>query len=621
MSLRFPNFHARHALEEAAKATKQVFCRALTTNNHKASYSDDDLVYSSDEKLPPSAVDLELFAQLQQDGSAHNPYILNKIISSCAQTSSLFMGIQIHSAVIKTGFSSNVYICSALVDMYGKCSVISSAHKLFDEMPQRNAVTWNVLISGYLHSECPKTAVGLLLEMLKEGIAPTPFSASALLGSSAQLEAEELGAQVHGLCLKAGFYSNVAVGTGLIVMYSKCSKVGDSRRVFDEMADRNVITWTSMVTGYAHNEKPDEAMILFRETQRLGLRSNYVTYNSLLSSFCSAEDLDHCKQVHCRIIWEGFESNVYLAATLLTVYSECSGNLEDFHKICLGITRWDQVSWNAIIAGFSNLGNGEEALKCFSKMRQAGIHVDSFTFTSILKAIGSIPALQEGKHTHASVFKTGYASNTYVQNGLVAMYARCGAISDSKRVFWSMEKRDLISWNSLLSGCAYHGNGREAVEVFEQMRNSGVKPDNTSFLAVISACSHVGLLDKGLEYFNLMRNYALFEPPKVEHYACIVDLYGRAGCLHEAEAFINNMPIEPGPSVYKTLLSACRVHGNREIAVRSAKKLLNLYPDDPASYLLLSNVLAEGGSWDGVAWVRKIMHVSRVKKIPGFSWI
>ncbi|KAF3947086.1 hypothetical protein CMV_026734 [Castanea mollissima] len=404
-------------------------------------------------------------------------------------------------------------IHGALVDMYGKCGEISSAQKMFDEMPQRNVVTWNSLVSGYLHVRCPGIAVDLFLEMLRVGIAPTPFSVSAVLVGCSQLEAERLGTQ------------------------------------------------------------------------------------------------------------DGLESIAYIVVTLAIAYSECGGSLEEFRKICLSVTKWDQISWNAVIAGFSNLGYGEESLKCFFEMRLAGVDVDFFTFTSILKAVGIISALEEGKQVHALVFKSGHAANLYVQNGLVSMYARCGAIDDSKRVFISMDRHDVISWNALLSGCAYHGYGRETVQLFEQMRRTHIKPDNTTFLAVLTACSHAGLQDKGLEYFNLMRNDFFLEPPQMEHYATIVDLFGRAGNLHEAEAFINSMPIEPGLTVYKAILSACQVHGNKEIALRSVKKILELCPNDPATYVLLSNVLETGGYWDDASKVRKLMCDSGVRKTPGYSWI
>lgn len=550
------------------------------------------------------------------------PQTLSKIISFSATSASLDVGSTLHAIVIKLGFCSNVYICSALVGMYGKCGKLWNAQKVFDETPHRNVVTWNCLISGYLQAGSPLRAIRLFLEMLKVGTEPpTTFSVSGVLVCCVQLEAEGLGGQVHGLSLKMGLCDDVVVGTGLIDMYSKCCKVSESKRVFNEMRYKNVITWTSMVTGCAHSGQSDEAMTLVREMLRLGLQPNYVTYNSLLSSFSSPDFWDCCRQIHCRIVKEGFDLNVYIVVTLLTIYSESNSSLEDFRTLCSCVSVWDQISWNAVIAGFSNIGSSEEALKCFSEMRQAGVAMDFFTFTSILRAVGTLSALVEGKKIHALVFKSGHASNLCVQNGLVSMYARCGAIHDSKWVFTLMKEHDVVSWNSFLSGYAHHGFGRETVELFEQMRRTGVKPDNTTFLIVLTACSHVGVLDKGLEYFNLMRNDDLLEPPKMEHYATIVDLLGRAGNLHEAQAFVDSMPIQPGASVYKALLSACQVHGNKELALRYATKLQQLCPNDPATYILLSNVLLTRGYWDDAAEVRKLMYDRGIRKTPGYSWI
>ncbi|KAK4406077.1 Pentatricopeptide repeat-containing protein [Sesamum angolense] len=488
------------------------------------------------------------------------------------------MGILLHCHVIKMGFHSNVHINTSLIDMYGKCA-----------------------------------------EDVKRGVPLTAFGVSAALVACAQLEDAALGAQVQGLSLKAGVEFNVVVGSSLIDMHAKCRNMEDSVKVFDGLVDKNVAVWSSMVAGYAHNQCPKKAMILIKEMSSSGLKANYVTYNSLLSSFGCLDDLNHCKQIHCRVIREGLESNAHLATTLVIVYSECGCSLGELYQICSSITEWDQIAWNAIIAGFSNFGIGEEALMCFSKMRLAGFAIDFFTFSSVLKALGNSSALDEGKQIHALVFKTGYIMNLYVQNGLVSMYARCGKIEDAKKVFSSMDEHDLISWNSLLTGCAQHGYGREAIQMFERMRESGVKPNGTTFLAALTACSHVGLLDKGLEYFDLMKHDAFL--PQAEHYACVVDLYGRAGFLHEAEAFINSMPIEQGPSVYKALLSACQVHGNKEIAVRAARKLIELCPNDPAIYVLLANVLATEGSWNDAASVRKLMCDKGVRKKPGNSWL
>ncbi|KAL1298455.1 hypothetical protein HN51_042815 [Arachis hypogaea] len=563
---------------------------------------------------------LELLPHLRSDPLS-SPLLLNKFISVCAKSVLLDVGIQLHASIVKLGFSSNVHIGSALISMYCKCGVVSEAQKLFDEMTEKNVVVWNSLICGYLQVKCPMISVNLFMDMLKLGIDPAPLTMSAVLVACSQMEAYELGTQLHSLCLKLEFDHNVVLGTNFIDVYSKCRDLEASRRVFDHMVERNVITWTSMVSGYAQNNQPEKAMVLIREMLRLGFDPNHVTYNSLLSSFSTHDHLDNCRQIHCCVIREGFEANEYVVVTLMTVYSECNGSLDDFWKACSGIRKWDKVSLNALIAGLSNLGNGEEALIRYSLMREAGIETDHFVFSSILNSAGITSALNDGKKIHALILKYGYASNLNVQNGLVSMYARCGNISDSKKVFSSMDSHDVISWNSLLSGYAHHGHGKEAVELFEKMKSSEIKPNDTTFLAVLTACSHVGMLDKGLQYFELMMNDKTLAPPRMEHYAIIVDLLGRYGYLPEAESIINKMPIEAGPSTYKSLLNACQIHGNKEIALRSAEKLLKLYPDDPATYILLSNILHDRGNWADGAGVRKLMYVRGLAKNPGYSWI
>lgn len=457
--------------------------------------------------------------------------------------------------------------------------------------------------------------------MLKAGVGPTPVSVSTVLVCCSQLEDGGIGAQDHCLSLKMGFGCNVVVGTELVDMYSKCCCVEEARWVFDQMQERNVVTWTTMVSGYAQNSLPDEAMVLVREMMCLGLRLSCITYNSLLSSFSSLKYLSCCKQIHCFVIREGFEGNVYIGVTVVIVYSKCGCSLEEFKKVCLGVTRWDRISWNAVIAGFCNLGSGEQALKCFSEMRQMEIDIDYFTLTSVVGGIGVISGLKEGRQTHAFVFKTGYGSNVFIQNGPVSLYAKSGAIKDSKTVFLSMDEHDVVSWNSLLSGYAHHGYGREAVELFEEMRNSKVKPDGTTFLAIISACSHAGFIDKGLEYFNLLQTDDSLAPPRVEHYAAVVDLFGSAGYLNQAESFINNLPVAPGPSISKALLSACQIHGNREIALRSAEKLLELWPSDPATYVLLSNLLTMTGYQNDAVGIHSLLYDRGMRKKPANSWV
>lgn len=455
--------------------------------------------------------------------------------------------------------------------------------------------------------------------MISLGIALTAFGLSSILVAATQVGDLQTGAMLHCVGAKHGLCgSNVVVGTSLVDMYSKCYDMTSARRVFDEMDERNVITWTSLVTGYALEQRPDEAMSLFREMKCRGVGINVVTYSSLLTSFAAFEDLGYGRQVHCLVIKEGLDFYPFVSITLATMYSKC-GSLEDFVKMCQAVSVQDQISCNSIIAGFSHLGHDRQVLERFLQMRKESIEPDFFTFACVLRTIGIFSALQEGRQTHALILKSGHAANVCVQNGLVSMYARSGAIEDSKKVFSLMDELDVVSWNSLLSGCAQHGYGKEAVELFENMRTAGVVPNSTSFLSVLSACSHVGLVDKGLEYFHLMKQGNSPVAAGREHYACIVDLLGRAGYLDEAEAFIDRMPMRPDVPVYRALLSACQVHGNAEMAKRAAKSVLELCPGDPSAHVLLSNVFAADECWENASGVRRVMWGKGVRKQPAWS--
>ncbi|XP_020580722.1 pentatricopeptide repeat-containing protein At1g11290, chloroplastic-like [Phalaenopsis equestris] len=549
-----------------------------------------------------------------------SPYTFVKLLSGAVNSCSIYTGEQYHSAIIKLGFLSNVFVTTVLLDLYCKGGNFTIAQQLFDEMPHQNVVTWNTLIHGLSLSDRPNDAIEVFYEMMVEGISPTSFTFSTVLATFSHLRDLTAGILMHCIGLRHGFLSNVVVGTALVNMYCKCSDLTAAKKAFDEMPQPNVVTWTSLVTGYAHHQRPIDAMLLVVEMRQLGFLMNKMTYNSLLSSFWRFSDLDHGRQVHSIVIKEGLDCDPYITVSLVTMYSKC-GSSVDFMNVCLSVSDWDQVSFNSIITGFSHLADGWEVLARFVEMRKAGLDTDIFTFMSILRAVSIVSAFREGRQAHALILKCSHDSNLSIQNGLVTMYAKCGDINDSKEIFFSMDSPDLISWNSLLSGCAEHGYGEEAIEMFEEMRRIGVKPDGTTYLSVLSACSHVGLVKKGMEFFHLMLEADSMIVAGMEHYACVVDLLGRAGFLNEAYVFVTRMQINPGVSVYRALLSACQVHGNVEMAKYAAKCLLELCPNDSGAHVLLSNVFAADESWHNAAGIREVMEGKSVRKRPAWSWI
>eukprot|EP01018_Ginkgo_biloba_P000318 Gb_38243 [translate_table: standard] len=243
------------------------------------------------------------------------------------------------------------------------------------------------------------------------------------------------------------------------------------------------------------------------------------------------------------------------------------------------------------------------------------LHADSSTYVSLLRACIKESALSQGKLVHAHMNETGFTPDVFLHNTIVNMYAKCGSLVDARRAFDQMPKINLSSWNAMIAAYARQNLAEEAFTLFHQMRRTGIQPDQFTFASIIPAC----LVDKGRQYFESMSCFHIM--PGMEHYVCMVDLLGRAGHLDEAEDFINKMPVEPDATVWRCLLGACRVHNNLEIAEHAAEHLFQLDPENAANYVLLSNIYAAVGRWDGIQKMRKMMKDRRVKRTPGCSWI
>jgi len=325
--------------------------------------------------------------------------------------------------------------------------------------------------------------------------------------------------------------------------------VGEAQKLFQETPQRDVFSWTAMVSGLAQNGLIEEALKLFKEMP---------------------------------------------------------------HRTV--------VAWNAMIAGFVQNGHGEEALKLFQQMQLTGVRPDSKTFASILPVFANFAALELGREIHGRIIRSGFQSEVVVVNALIDMYAKCGSRMKARQLFDKMYQRNVVSWTAMIAGYAMHGFVEEALKLFEKMKQSGMNPNSVTLVCVLSACSHAGLVNEGYYHFkSISENYHI--TPVMEHYSCMVDLLGRAGRLHEAQEFINNMPITPDAAVWSCLLSACRMHNNLQLGEYTAERIFQLGCKDAAPYVLLSNIYATAGRWDDIKKVRKLMKDRGIKKTPGCSWI
>ncbi|CAN6479634.1 unnamed protein product [Victoria cruziana] len=458
-----------------------------------------------------------------------------------------------------------------------------------------------------------------ILDLMDDGrIQPDVQTYSRMLKKCTTMERLTEGRILHAHIMKSKFKNDLFFKNSIINMYAKCGSLEEAHSAFQNMSLRDMVSWTALLTGYSQNDRHEEAIMLFVEMLRHQMVPNQFTIASVLKACASAANVCMGRQVHSFSFKILCGANLYVGSALVDMYARC-GDMNCAHEVFVGMPERNEVPWNALIAGYARKGEGENAFKQFWKMQQAGIEATHFTYSSVFSACASIGALEQGKWVHAHMIKTGHKLIAFMGNTLLDMYAKSGSIEDARKVFDRLSKAEVVSWNSMLTGCAQHGLGKEAVRRFEDMFQSGVVPNEVSFLCVLTACSHAGLLNEGKHYFELMKGYEI--NPLIEHYVTMIDLYGRAGLLDQAEQFIKDMPIKPTAAVWGALLGACRMHGNIELGKYAAERVFELDRHDSGPPVILSNIYASAGRYKEAARVRKMMKDVGVKKEPACSWV
>jgi pentatricopeptide repeat protein len=331
----------------------------------------------------------------------------------------------------------------------------------------------------------------------------------------------------------------------------------------------STFSWNKRLSRYVKAGQPEKTMELFKQIERECISFDKFTFVPVLNACARLRSVEEGKWVHEHIIRSGFESDLFVAGALVDMYAKC-GNMNDASRVFNQMPSRDVVSWNVMILGHVKCGQSQKALELFRQMQCEGVPPSYVTFMWVLNACGNVVALDEGRWAHTQILDVGCEDNMFVASSLVNVYAKCRSMDNEWRVFNKMASHDVVSWNALLQGVAMHGHGMEAVAHFERMCKEGAKANIVTFVCLLSACSHAGLLDEGLCYFDSMGSVYRIAATG-QHYACMVDLLGRAGCLHEAEELIKTMSCEPSASVWKALLGACRVHGDVEMGECIAK--------------------------------------------------
>ncbi|XP_047969637.1 pentatricopeptide repeat-containing protein At5g08510-like [Salvia hispanica] len=483
----------------------------------------------------------------------HPPSSYATVFQAFTGKNLLKLGQQLHAHIEIRGLRPTPFLAAKMVAMYASSGDITSAARIFHSVQNPSLLLFNSIVRAYSLYKYSEETLQIFTKLHSLNLRGDYFTYPFVLKSVANLELLRIGKCIHSMSMRDGLEFDLYVATSLIVMYVKCGKLADARRLFDEMPVRDVSSWNSLISGYMKEGAVDSARELFEEMPTKNI-----------------------------------------------------------------------VSWTSMISGYTQNGLAANALQLFDKMlgRGSDLKPNWVTIMSVLPACAHSSALEQGRRIHGFAREEGLDGHPSVQTALVGMYAKCGSLPDAKLCFDRINprSRSLVAWNSMISAYASHGRGEEAVHTFDLMVQEGFRPDSITFTGLLSGCSHSGLVELGLRFFDSMSSDYQVEK-RHEHYACIVDLLGRAGRLVEAYEVISKMPMPAGASVWGSLLAAGRSHRNLEISELSAKKLFELEKENSGNYVILANMYAEAAMWDEAKALRALQKSQNVRKNPGCSWV
>ncbi|XP_059644931.1 pentatricopeptide repeat-containing protein At1g08070, chloroplastic-like [Cornus florida] len=553
---------------------------------------------------------------------------------------------QVHALII----TKNLTITPIFLKRLLSRSFIDYGRKVFDQIPQPDRTLYNSILSAYSRHSLNKEAIEEFVSMRRKDTQIDCYTIPPVVKACTSLLDSKLGKQLHSLVISHGFNSNVFVQTALIDFnakigdldsakkifdgslfkdpsfynclitgYSKSGDVLTARQLFDDMPVRTIVSWNSILSCYAHNGDYLEGFKIFERMQAENCRPTEFTVVNVLSICAKLGNLELGLSVKKFIDDNNLCTNMVVSTALLEMYVKC-GAVDEARQVFDRMPERDLVAWSAMIAGYAQNGRSSEALELFECMKSKQIKPNDVTLVSVLSACSQLGSVEIGERIGNYAESHGMDSNVYMASALMGMYSKCGNISKARQVFKKMPWKDIVTWNSMITGLAINGFAEDAIAHYEKMKAIGIKPDDITFVGLLTACTHAGLVELGMELFRIMSSEHKISP-KVEHCACIVDLFCRYGRLKEAYEFISKMEVEPNATIWGTLLSASRIYLNVELAELSVSKLLELEPENTGNYVLLSNIYASVGRWQEVSNVRSLMKSKTSRKTVACSWI
>ncbi|KAK8949615.1 Pentatricopeptide repeat-containing protein [Platanthera zijinensis] len=481
---------------------------------------------------------LSVFSAMREAGVEANEYTFSSLLKSFAGSPALREGMKAHALLVKNGFAgSHLLIRTCLVDMYFKCRRIHMAVNVFDEIPHRDIVSWGAAIAGFAHNKLRWEALECLRWMCGEGIEPNSVVLTSVLPIVGELSEQNLGKEIHCYIIKRfrNYVKMVPIQSSLIDMYSKCKNMASARRVFYGSSERNKVSWTALMSGYALNNRFEQALRSIVWMQQEGVKPDIVTIATVLPICSRLKAWRQGQEIHGYSLKHCFLPNVSIETSLMTMYSEC-GKLASCRRVFDGI-RWKNIiAWTALMESYFRNGSPGCSLMVFRSMLRTNRRPDSVVLCRILKFVGELGALKLGKEIHAQVYKLKFETTPLIVAETVIFYGKCGELKNSQRLFDGVQVKGSLTCTAIIEAYMHNKLYRKALNMFDVMLSEGYRPNHYTFDAVFSLCDKAGLAEEALRVFEAMIwKYKL--NATMEQLDCLIGILTRASRVDEAQSF------------------------------------------------------------------------------------
>lgn len=562
---------------------------------------------------------LEMYRHMEEDGVEPDNHTLVCVLKACARISDLDMGKKLHEAARDKGSTSNAFVLTTLVSMYCKCGAIVDAENVLAESNVCNIQAINAILSAYIEKGLGEKALLLFRQLQEEGIKADEVTFTVVLQACSILAEKEegtlvdehlvkvmsleIGRALHADAKRKGHGENTLLGTTLVSMYGKCGTILEVENVFCGLSMHDVVSWSAILSAYVEQGMGEKSLQLFRHMQEVGIkpdRQAFAIAFQACGTLAEAEDatietrsraLEIGEALHADARRKGVASHVFVGNSIVSMYGKC-GDAAAAKDAFDELPQHDSVSWNVLLSMYIEEGMEEKALQIYCQMQEECVVHDEVTLVCALQSCSGAGCIDICRQIHFTIVSAELDCNPVLASSLIHTYGMCASMVDAHTVFQKFSDPDVVLWNACITGYSREGNYGTSVQLFEKMREAGVKPDGTTFCSILSACAHAGLANEGIEYFESMRqDYGII--PDVRHYVNMIDLFARAGDFRRLESTLRSMPMRPDSDIWSCVLAACRAHGNLKLGKWAFDYAMQLEPKDSGTFILMSNILAD----------------------------